>query len=162
MRHRVPFLLYRTAEASHQLANRMLAAIGLTARQMGILTLIVEREPMTQRGLGAELQIDRTTMVYLIDDLEGKGLVERRRHPRDRRAFLIAATAEGRKAKDAGLRILDRQQRDFLEPLSGRERQQLEELLNRLYEGRARPAVNGDSNGSIVRRILSIVTSPLT
>src|SRR5262249_53437073 len=136
MRHRVPFLLYRTAEASHQLANRMLAAIGLTARQMGILTLIVEREPMTQRGLGAELQIDRTTMVYLIDDLEEKGLLERRRHPRDRRAFLIAATAEGRKAEDAGLRLLDRRQRDFPEPLSAPERQPLSAPRHRLYEGR--------------------------
>ena len=78
MRARVPFLLYRPAQASHALANRMLGEIGLTARQVGILTLITEREPMTQTGLGTELEVDRTTMVELVDQLERLGFVERR------------------------------------------------------------------------------------
>ena len=71
MRDRIPFLLYRAAEQSHSLANDMLARTGLTARQVGILTLVIEREPMTQKALGDLLRIDRTTMVALIDDLEG-------------------------------------------------------------------------------------------
>ena len=88
MRDRVPFLLYRAAELSHALANDMLARIQLTARQVGILTLVVEWEPMTQKALGEMLRIDRTSMVGLVDDLERKGYVIRQRHPRDRRAFL--------------------------------------------------------------------------
>ena len=82
MRDRVPFLLYRAAEQSHSLANDMLARIELNARQVGILTLVIEREPMTQKALGDMLRIDRTTMVALIDDLERKGLVVRQRHGR--------------------------------------------------------------------------------
>jgi DNA-binding MarR family transcriptional regulator len=89
MRDRVPFLLYRAAEQSHSLANDMLARMELNARQVGILTLVIEREPMTQKALGDMLRIDRTTMVTLIDDLERKGFVVRQRHPRDRRAFLV-------------------------------------------------------------------------
>src|SRR5215472_6809670 len=80
MRDRVPFLLYRAAELSHALANDMLARIHLTARQAGILTLVTERGPMTQKALGDALRIDRTTMVALIDDLEDKGHVTRQRH----------------------------------------------------------------------------------
>ena len=99
MRDRVPFLLYRASEHSHALANSMLAQVGLTARQAGILTLIIEREPMTQKALGEILGIDRTTMVALIDDLERKGLVARQRHPRDRRAFLVCPTESGQAAK---------------------------------------------------------------
>jgi DNA-binding MarR family transcriptional regulator len=114
MRDRVPFLLYRAAEQSHSLANDMLARIDLNARQVGILTLVTEREPMTQKALGDMLRIDRTTMVALIDDLERKGFVVRQRHPRDRRAFLVWPTESGRTAKIEAVAILDDQQCCFL------------------------------------------------
>lgn len=131
MRDRVPFLLYRAAEISHSLANEMLAEMALNARQVGILTMVTEFEPMTQKALGAALRIDRTTMVALLDDLEGKGYVIRQRHPRDRRAFLVHPTDSGRNAKVAAVRILDEQQRRFLAPLSLAERRQLAALLTR-------------------------------
>ena len=135
MRDRVPFLLYRAAEASHALANQMLAEVGLAARQAGILTMVSELKPMTQKALADALRIDRTTMVALIDDLEQRGLVVRKRHPRDRRAFLICPTDAGRAAKKTAVAILDEQQRRFLAPLSQEERLHLGELLNRLHAG---------------------------
>ena len=135
MQDRVPFLLYRAAEASHALANQMLAQIGLTARQAGILTLITESGPMTQKALGTALRIDRTTMVALVDDHEARGLADRRRHPRDRRAFLVTATPLGQQAKTAAIRILDHQQQRFLAPLGQQDRLLLADLLRRLYQG---------------------------
>ena len=134
MRGRVPFLLYRASQISHSLANEMLAAVSLSARQVGILTMVTELEPMTQRSLADALQIDRTTMVALLDDLEDKGYVARQRHPRDRRAFLVQPTHSGHAAKDAAVRILDEQQRRFLAPLTPAERAQLSVLLTRLNE----------------------------
>ena len=139
MRDRVPFLLYRAAEQSHSLANDMLARIELNARQVGILTLVIEREPMTQKALGDMLRIDRTTMVALIDDLERKGLVIRQRHPRDRRAFLVWPTEPGREVKVEAIAILDEQQRRFLAPLTAAERHQLGALLKRLQRPSERP-----------------------
>jgi DNA-binding MarR family transcriptional regulator len=132
MRDRVPFLLYRAAELSHSLANGMLARVQLTARQVGILTLVTEWEPMTQKALGDALRIDRTTMVSLIDDLERKGYVVRQRHPLDRRAFLVHPTEPGRTAKAEAIAILDEQQRRFLAPLTPAQRKQLGTLLKRL------------------------------
>lgn len=76
-------------------------------------------------------------MVALLDDLEHKGYVERQRHPRDRRAFLVHPTEPGRTAKVAAVRILDEQQRRFLAPLTPAERRQLAALLTRLHR---RPA----------------------
>jgi MarR family transcriptional regulator, lower aerobic nicotinate degradation pathway regulator len=134
MRGRVPFLLYRASQLSHSLANEMLAAVALSARQVGILTMVTELEPMTQKSLADALQIDRTTMVALLDDLEDKGYVARQRHPRDRRAFLVQPTDSGHAAKDAAVRILDEQQRRFLAPLTPAERAQLSALLTRLNE----------------------------
>lgn len=140
MRDRVPFLIYRAAEESHALANEMLADVELSARQVGILTMVTELAPMTQKALGDALRIDRTTMVALLDDLEEKGHVERRRHPRDRRAFLVHPTEDGRVAKIAAVRILDEQQRRFLAPLTPIEQRQLAALLVRLHR---RPAAGG-------------------
>jgi DNA-binding MarR family transcriptional regulator len=134
MRDRVPFLLYRAAELSHSMANDMLARMKLTARQVGILTLVTEWEPMTQKALGDMLRIDRTTMVSLIDDLERKGYVVRRRHPRDRRAFLVQPTPSGRAAKVQAVAILDEQQSRFLAPLTSAQRRQLGTLLKRLQQ----------------------------
>ena len=139
MRDRVPFLLYRAAEQSHSLANDMLARIELNARQVGIMTLVIEREPMTQKALGDVLRIDRTTMVTLIDDLERKGFVVRQRHPRDRRAFLVWPTEPGREVKVEAIAILDEQQRRFLAPLTAAERHQLGALLKRLQRPSERP-----------------------
>jgi DNA-binding MarR family transcriptional regulator len=137
MRDRVPFLLYRAAEESHALANQMLAGMALSARQAGILTMVAELEPMTQKALGDALRIDRSTMVALLDDLEDKGYLVRQRHPRDRRAFLVHPTDSGRAAKAAAIRILDEQQHRFLAPLSPADRRQLAALLTRLHR---RPA----------------------
>jgi MarR family transcriptional regulator, lower aerobic nicotinate degradation pathway regulator len=144
MRDRVPFLLYRAAELSHQMANAMLARIQLTARQVGILTLVTEWEPMTQKALGDMLRIDRTTMVSLIDDLERKGYVVRRRHPRDRRAFLVQPTPSGCAAKVRAVAILDEQQSRFLAPLTSAEREQLGTLLKRLQRPPGPGAAAGD------------------
>jgi DNA-binding MarR family transcriptional regulator len=132
MRDRVPFLLYRASQISHSLANEMLAEMELSARQVGILTMVTELEPMTQKSLADALRIDRTTMVTLLDDLEDKGYVARQRHPRDRRAFLVQPTDSGRAAKVAAVGILDEQQRRFLAPLTPAERAQLSALLTRL------------------------------
>jgi len=132
MRDRTTFLLYRAGELSHAMANDMLAPMRLSARQVGILTLVIELEPMTQKALGDMLRIDRTTMVTLIDDLERKGYVIRHRHPRDRRAFLIEPTDEGRAAKVAAVRILDAQKRRFLAPLTPDQQEQLGALLKLL------------------------------
>ena len=101
--------------------------------------MVIELEPMTQKALGDMLRIDRTTMVTLIDDLERKGYVIRHRHPRDRRAFLIEPTDEGRAAKVAAVRILDAQKRRFLAPLTPDQQEQLGALLKLLQRPPLQP-----------------------
>jgi DNA-binding MarR family transcriptional regulator len=150
MRDRVPFLLFRASMRSMALAGEMLAPTGLNARQVGILTIVTELEPMPQRSIGDMLGIDRTTMVALLDDLEAKGHVTRRRHPQDRRAFLIEPTDSGRRAQVTAVRILDEQQRRFLASLNPAEREQLADLIKRLLRPDA-TLPDGDGNASQLR-----------
>lgn len=133
MGERISFLLYRNAITASALADEMLGELGLTARAVGILTMVIEREPMTQRSLGASIGVDKSTMVGLLDELEGKGLVRRSRHPQDRRAFLIEPTDAGIAAQKRALQLLDRCEERYLKVLSPSEQDQLRKMLARLY-----------------------------
>lgn len=130
---RISFLLYRNAITASALADEMLGELGLTARAVGILTMVIEREPMTQRALGASIGVDKSTMVGLLDELEGKGLVRRSRHPQDRRAFMIEPTHAGIAAQKRALQLLDRCEKRYLKVLSRSEQDQLRKMLARLY-----------------------------
>ena len=74
---------------------------------------------MNQRALVGRLQLDKSSMVYVIDELERQGLAERRRDPRDRRSYQVSITDAGRDrvaaAAAATAVVMDR----MCEPLSG-------------------------------------------
>jgi DNA-binding MarR family transcriptional regulator len=61
-----------------------------------VLCAAARDEPGSQAAMAQRLGIDRTVMTYLLDDLEGAGLVERQPDPADRRSRRVVATARGR------------------------------------------------------------------
>jgi DNA-binding MarR family transcriptional regulator len=101
--------------------------------------------PSTQLAIAQQLGVDRTVMTYLLDDLEGEGLIERLADPSDRRVRRIAATAKGR-ARLAELRErLAEAERRSLSGLAESEQATLRELANRL----GRVAAVGESPTAI-------------
>ena len=75
------------------------------ARGYLVLASAGQGEPKSQLALAQHLGVDRTAMTYLLDDLEGAGLVERRPDPADRRARrIVAARRWSRKAERAAQR----------------------------------------------------------
>jgi DNA-binding MarR family transcriptional regulator len=64
-------------------------------------------EPLTLRALAALLAADPPYVTLMVDDLEKRGLVERRPHPDDRRAKLVSLTPAGRAAAARAEAILD-------------------------------------------------------
>ena len=101
----------------------------MSPRAWGVLSTLVESGPLTQIQLATTLSIDRTAMVYLLDELERQELVERVRHPDDRRSFLIHLTAKGRQTQRKAARELAGQAQKLLEPLDAAQRRQLVDLL---------------------------------
>jgi DNA-binding MarR family transcriptional regulator len=90
--------LLKHAQAAHQAAiDAALARFGISGREHALLLLLDDEGPRPQQRLAERLGADRTTMVALVDGLEEKGLVERRRHPEDRRAYEVHLTAKGRR-----------------------------------------------------------------
>ena len=68
---------------------------GLRPRHLVALTLLREFGGQSQADLAATLQVDPTSLVGLLNELEAAGLVERRRIPRDRRRHTVALTSAG-------------------------------------------------------------------
>jgi DNA-binding MarR family transcriptional regulator len=69
-------------------------ALGLTFGRIRAIRRIA-RSPMTMGELAANLGIDAPYATLVVDELERQGLVERRPHPTDRRAKLVAVTLRG-------------------------------------------------------------------
>lgn len=77
-------------------ANAAFADMPGGPRGYQVLAAATRGEPESQLALAQHLGVDRTVMTYLLDDLEGAGLIERHPDPADRRARRIVATGPGR------------------------------------------------------------------
>lgn len=77
--------------------------LNINNKQAGIILIVGDQEGITQKEVGLIQQIDRTTMTKLTDELEQKNMVERRVNPKDRRAYGLYLTENGR----AVLQILE-------------------------------------------------------
>ena len=91
----VGFLLSKAYQRACAIFKELFDRYDLTPQQFGLLRFLWQEDGLSQSELSARAQIDRTTMGGLIDRLEQAGLVERRPHPEDRRAYQIFLTAEG-------------------------------------------------------------------
>src|SRR2546430_975319 len=91
------FLISRLGLVAQKRFAELLTELELNTRMWGVLNVLDAEGPITQHALGKLVGIDPSSMVSTIDELEAKGLVERRPHPTDRRAHALYMTEEGRK-----------------------------------------------------------------
>jgi DNA-binding MarR family transcriptional regulator len=108
--------------------DEVVAGVPGGPRGYQVLASCGQEGPRTQLALAQRLGLDRTVMTYLLDDLQGAGLVERRPDPTDRRARRVELTEAGtaqlcvlagrlREAEDRLLDRLDPDERDVLRRL---------------------------------------------
>lgn len=109
-------------------AEQRLVSSGLTMKHSWALHAL--DEPMSMRGLAERLGIDASYVTAIADQLEERGLIERRPHPSDRRIKSLALTDEGRRVRD---RILDELWTTvpILDGLTDVERRELQRLLDK-------------------------------
>jgi DNA-binding MarR family transcriptional regulator len=133
MRHTGYLLSRAGASGQRQFAER-LAQLGLTPRTWGAMNVLDAEGPTTQQALGQLTGVDPSTMVSTIDELEKRGLVQRRPHPTDRRAHQLTITEAGHETLRRGRQLAGQAQADLLFPLSESEREQLHDMLRRILE----------------------------
>ncbi|MGZ4182824.1 MAG: MarR family winged helix-turn-helix transcriptional regulator [Solirubrobacteraceae bacterium] len=128
----IGFLLSRMGTITQKRFSSRLEAVEVTPRMWGALNVLEAAGPITQHGLCKRTGMDPSSMVATIDDLERKGLVERRAHPSDRRAYALHVTDAGRETLARGREVVQEVEDELLAPLDDAEREQLRSLLLRL------------------------------
>lgn len=132
-----PDLSYLLDHTSHVLRTQMAAAlaeIDLTPRMHCVLVHALEQE-RTQAQLAEIGDMDKSTMVVTVDALERAGLAERRPSTTDRRARIIAVTAEGARVAKRSQRIVDGVHEAALGALPADERNTFLRAMDRLVDG---------------------------
>ncbi|MGZ0152637.1 MarR family winged helix-turn-helix transcriptional regulator [Kribbella sp. WER1] len=108
-----------------------LAPHGLNGRDLAVLNAVASGEPLSQLKVAARLRVDRTSIGDLLDGLEERGFVERRRSAEDRRRNVVVLTDRGESTFAAAEQVRVDVEREFLAPLgdAARFREDLRLLL---------------------------------
>jgi DNA-binding MarR family transcriptional regulator len=134
---RTGFLLSTLGRRFRAATEQALAPLGITPVHYGVLTVIAIQGPAAQAAVGQVLHIDKSSMVVIMDHLEQRGLVERQRNPRNRRAYELILTAAGTQTLRDADRIIAESEEAALTALDQTQRDQLHQLLLRLLRGPA-------------------------
>jgi MarR family transcriptional regulator, lower aerobic nicotinate degradation pathway regulator len=126
------FLLKRVGFAVKERMMDALEETGLSSYHHAILALLAEDPRETQAMIADALGFDRSHLVGVLDELEERGLIERRRDPDDRRRHLVSLTPAGTEALTQLRAVAKRVDDEFFEPLDAAERKTLTALLARL------------------------------
>ena len=126
------FLLKRLGFAAKDRSHEAFEGTGLNAFHFAVLALLEEDPRETQAVIADALGYDRSHIVRLLDELEERELVVRKRDPEDRRRHVVKMTQDGKRMLAKLRGIMRSMEADFLNPLTDDERHTLHALLLRL------------------------------
>jgi len=112
---------------------------GLRPRHLIALKLLSERGAASQQALADSLSLDPSNVVGLLNELEERKLITRRRDSADRRRHIVELSPRGDKELCGAYDRLRRIDDDLLSPLSARERATLYDLLVRAVGAKTPP-----------------------
>lgn len=128
----VAFLLSQVgAHASARFAER-LEPLGLKPPHSGILFVIEQADGLSQQALGEKLGMFPSRLVAILDELQKRGLVERRDNAADRRSYALYLTKAGRQTLQQIRHVGQEHQDALCAALNQAERAQLAGFLTRI------------------------------
>jgi DNA-binding MarR family transcriptional regulator len=131
------FLLSQVGiHASRQFAEKI-AAVDLNPPLFRVLNLVDAAEGQSQQAIGAAIDVPASRMVALVDELEQRGLVERRPNPDDRRVRALYLTRKGRNALARGREIAKEHEEALTRGLPVADRKRLVGLLQKIVDEQA-------------------------
>jgi DNA-binding MarR family transcriptional regulator len=128
------FLLTEVVRLQLRVYNQRFRTTGLGQSQVAALIHLDRVEELSQTDLATRLGMRKAAAGTLIEGLEGKGLLERRRGRDDRRVQLVSITDAGREVVDSGDRMAEGLGAGYRRGISRDERLQLVSILQRLRD----------------------------
>jgi DNA-binding MarR family transcriptional regulator len=129
----LPYLLNRAGARIAAAFSEEVRPLGATLQMWRVLAALRERDGRRMGDLSETTSIEVSTLTRLVDNMEKKGLVARRRDAGDARAVLLHATAAGRRLTRRILPIAERYEAVALAGFSVSEAATLKAGLRRLY-----------------------------
>jgi len=126
------FLLKRLGFAAKDKSHQAFEGTGLSAFHYAVLALLEEDPRETQAQIADALGYDRSLIVRLLDELEERELVIRKRDPQDRRRHVVSITADGKRDLGRLRELTKKLENEYFGPLDEEERETLRGLLQRL------------------------------
>ena len=127
-------LLEHLARVGRRAGEAKLEPGGLRPRHLIALKLLSEQGPVSQQGLAESLSLDPSNVVGLLNELEERELITRRRDPIDRRRHIVELSPRGGDELCLAYGRLRIVEDDLFSALSEKERSTLYELLVRVVD----------------------------
>lgn len=126
------FLLKRLGMIAKEKTHEAFDNAGAVPYDYAVLAVLAQGACATQAHIADALSYDRSYLVGLLDELERRELIDRRRDLNDRRRHVVTLTKAG-EAELVRLRgLIDSIERDLFAPLDAAERKTLQGLLAKL------------------------------
>lgn len=129
----LPYLLNRAGARIAEAFGKEVRPLGATLQMWRVLAALRERDGRRMGDLSQTTSIEVSTLTRLVDNLQKKGLVARRRADQDARVVTLHVTAAGRRLTGRILPIAERYERVALAGFDEREAATLKAALRRLF-----------------------------
>lgn len=126
------FLLARVGIATKLAAMEGFESAGFNPYAFAVLAVLEEGAKETQATIADTLDLDRSQLVGILDELEKDGLIERRRDQADRRRHMVSITSVGKKQLVKMRRMVKEIEDSVLGALDAEERATLQDFLQRI------------------------------
>jgi DNA-binding MarR family transcriptional regulator len=137
-------LLDHLARVGRRAAETSMSPGGLRPRHLIALKLLSEHGPASQQRLAEALSLDPSNVVGLLNELEERELITRRRDPADRRRHIVELSPLGEDELALAYARLSHVEDDLLRALSTEERATLYQLLVRAVGAKSPPCDAAD------------------
>lgn len=132
LEHWIGFNLRMAQEATFQAFSRRSQEIGESPGRFATLTLIARNPGISQTELSHAAGRDKSSLTPVVEDLVRRGLVERKRMDKDRRAYSLNLTSEGKKVLTQLTRCARRHERNLDRVIGMRDRKRFLQLLKKI------------------------------
>ena len=138
----VGYNLRRAAARQRDRFRAVFSPYDIRPVQLTALTVILHNDRLGQSALGKALDMKRANVVKLLDELQNRGLIERKLSAQDRRAFEVHLTPRGKKLTRELLAAHKKLEVDLAQSLGEEELAELVKLLRKFRKVEAEPGIS--------------------